>query len=390
MALLSGVRILDFTANAAGPYCTMLLGDMGAEVIKVEPPSGDSARGWGASRPDQRSFLFLAVNRNKRSIVLDLKDPADKDAAHRLVRTADVVVESFAPGVADSLGVGYEQCREIRSDIIYCSISGFGQTGPLSREPGFDMMLQAYSGIMSMNGEPGAPPARIPISALDLMTGSLAYSAVLATLWRRERDGQGDRIDTSLYDAAINLLCYAVPEYTATETSPNRHGGKFPYLAPYEVFEASDDYFYLGVGTESAWRRLCVLLEWTSLTDDPRFSSNSARIANRDELRSLLQQVFSSRTASEWVALLREARIPAALVRHVGDALTDEHCRARGATQPLPGLNGIEAAAHPVKFGALEVAEWTEPPRLGDDSTAIRDTLFARAHTKPDERDSRW
>ena len=378
MPLLSGVRVLDFTANAAGPYCTMLLADMGAEVIKVEPPNGDSARGWGRATPDNRSFLFLAVNRNKRSIVLDLKSPADLEVAHQLIATADVVVESFAPGATERLGIDYAQCRDIRPDLIYCSVSGFGQSGPLRQEPGFDMMLQAFSGIMSMNGEPGAPPARIPISALDLMTGSFAYSAVLASLWRREQDGAGEQIDTSLYDAALNLLCYAVPEYTATKISPSRHGGKFPYLAPYEVFRGSDDYFYLGVGTESAWRRLCAMLDREDLAMDPRYETNSQRVANRESLRSLLDGIFSAAPAREWVAQLRKERIPGALIRNVGEALEDDHCRIREATQNLPGMDGVHAASFPVKFERLELSEWSPPPRLGENSTAIRDSLKTR------------
>lgn len=375
MTLLSGVTVLDFTANAAGPYCTMLLADMGADVIKVEPPTGDSARGWGTGTPDQRSFLFLAVNRNKRSIVLDLKAPGDLRIAHQLIERADVIVESFAPGVADSLGVGLNLCRELRPDVVYCSVSGFGQTGPLRHEPGFDMMLQAYSGIMSINGEPGSPPARIPISTLDLTTGSFAYSAVIAALWRREKCGEGDHIDASLYDSAINLLCYAVPEYTASGQSPTRHGGQFPYLAPYEVFSGSDEYFYLGVGTESAWRKLCLLLNDDELAADPRFSTNPERVTNRDELRRKLEAVFIEGSAASWVEKLREVRIPAALIRTVGDALTDEHCHIREATRALPGLGPVHAATFPIRFERMPLAEWVEPPLLNEGSEHVRSLL---------------
>jgi crotonobetainyl-CoA:carnitine CoA-transferase CaiB-like acyl-CoA transferase len=375
MTLLAGTKVVDFTANAAGPYCTMLLADMGAEVVKIEPPTGDSARGWGEGSPDQRSFLFLAVNRSKRSLVLDLRTEEGLRTAHRLVTDADVVVESFAPGIADKLGVGYDTCRALRPGVIYCSVSGFGQTGPLSREPGFDMMLQAYTGIMSMNGEPGAPPARIPISALDLMTGSLAYSSVIAALWRREKDGVGERIDASLYDSALNLLCYAVPEYTATGRSPGRHGGQFPYLAPYEVFSGRDAFFYLGVGTESAWRKLCGLLDDQDLTSDPRFATNSARVLNRSHLRERLQKVFKMESAEVWVSRFKELRIPAALIRSVGDALTDEHCRARQATAPIPGLGDVHAPSFPVKFDNMKLASWTEPPLLDEAAGYIRDSL---------------
>lgn len=365
MPLLSGLRVVDFTAAAAGPFCTMMLADLGAEVIKIEPPIGDHGRHWGNWHVDNKSFLFFAVNRNKRSVVIDLKSPEGQRQVHRILRRADVVVESFAPGGAEKLGVDYESCRRLSSNVVYCSVSGFGRTGPRRDELGMDMMLQAYTGIMSYTGEPDRPPVRIAVSAIDLMTGSMGFGGIMAALRDRDQTGEGQRIEVSLYDTAMNMLLWAVPQYSAIKRLPAKLGGEFEHQFPYGVFEAADGYFYLGVSTPAHWRRFCAQLGLDELIDDPRFNTNGGRIDRRDELRELLRPVFAKRTLAELIGGLKPAGVPISKIRDVGEAIYDEHAKAREIVLPLPGYPDILVASAPLKMERGFVPEWTDPPDLG-------------------------
>lgn len=365
MSLLAGTKVIDFTAAAAGPFCTMILADLGAEVVKVEPPTGDHGRHWGNWRVDNKSFLFLAVNRNKRSVVVDLKSEAGQRQAHALIRDADVVIESFAPGGAEKLGVDYPSCRQIKPDIVYCSVSGFGRTGPRSDELGMDMMLQAYTGIMSYTGEPDRPPVRIAVSAIDLMTGAMGFGGILAALRDRDSTGKGQHLEVSLYDTAMNMLLWAVPQYSAIKRLPAKLGGEFEHQFPYGVFEAADGYFYLGVSTPAHWRRLCVELGLDDLIDDPRFNTNGGRIDRRDELREILRPVFAAKTLAELLDPLKAAGVPVSKIRDVAEAIYDEHAMAREIVRELPGYPDILVANAPLKLQRGLVEEWTDPPDLG-------------------------
>lgn len=371
MGVLTGKTVLDFTSNAAGPYLTMLLADLGATVIKLESPGrGDAARGWGSARPDGRSFLFLATNRNKRSVALDLKHPRRDEVLKPLIDQSDILVESFGPGAAEKLGVSFSKVSETNPHLVYCSVSGYGRTGPLSHKPGFDMALQAYTGILNMTGEPDGPPVRVPISALDLMTGSMGALAVVAAIGADQ--GNGQHIEVSLYETAMNMLLYAIPQYSLTGTAPQRLGGEFAYLYPYGVFAASDEYFYLGVGSESAWQRFTGAIQMPELRDDPRFATNSDRIEHRDDLRAILATVFAQYSASYWIDLLGDASVPVEPINDVGDAVLDPHAKERGAVVEIPGME--EPALMPgipFKMERGTVEPWGAPPLLGEHTEEV-------------------
>jgi formyl-CoA transferase len=365
MALLSGLRVVEFTAAAAGPYAGMMLADLGAEVIKVEPPRGDHSRQWGSWHVDNKSFMFLAVNRNKGSVIADLMEPEDRAKIHELLKTADIVIESLAPGGSEKLGIDYNTCKSLREDIIYCSISGFGRTGPLRGELGMDMMLQAQTGILSFMGEPDRPPVRVAVSAIDLMTGTMAFAAILAALRDRDSSGKGQFVEASLYDTGINLLLWAVPMWSATGAVPEKFGGEYEQLFPYGVFTASDGYFYLGVSTLAHWRRFCTATGLDELHDDPRFASNTLRVQHRAELREILARYFGDHTLSELADRLKPAGVAFAKILSVDEVLGSEHVRARESIRALPGYEQVMVATAPFRMERGFSEKWTTPPDLG-------------------------
>lgn len=374
--ILHGMRVVDLTAYAAGPYATMLLSDFGAEVIKVEPPgTGDNSRGWGKDSYNGRSYLFIAVNRNKKSIVIDLKAEEGRKVVEDLVRGADIVMESFNIGVAERLGMGYEQLRKIKPDLIYCTISGFGRTGPLRDWPGFDMMLQAYTGLMSITGEPGKPPVRIGPGAIDLMTGALAFGAINAALYHRQRTGEGQAIECSLYDTSISLLNYSAVEYAASGHVQEPSGGQHPHIAPYEVFTAQDRYFFLGVANDRHFERFCDKFGFPELKRDPGFATNAQRVRDRVRLKSLLEVHFANKPAQYWVSGCEEIGIPATLIRRVDEATDDPHAVARGAIVPVPGMGHFRMPGIPIHFGKTPGEVVGEPPTAGRDTGAILASL---------------
>lgn len=350
---LAGVKIVDFTANAAGPAATMLLADFGAEVVKIEPPGGDSTRFWGAARFGESSDLtptFMAMNRNKASVVLDLKSASGIETALALIDTADVVVESFAPGTADRLGIGYEHLKERRPGLIYCSVSGFGQTGPLSARPGFDMLMQAYCGHMSITGAPGQPSVRIGPSAIDLVTGAHAAFGVLVALRHRDATGEGQRIDAALFDAAVYLVGNHLTDCIATGVDAAKFGSQFPLMAPYGIFAAADREFYLGVSSDAMWRRFADAAG-LEIASDPRFATNAGRLQNRAELDGLLVSVFPARTADHWVELAVSLGIPASLLHTLAEVARHEHTAARELLVDA-GVAGIQTVGVPLKLSA--------------------------------------
>jgi crotonobetainyl-CoA:carnitine CoA-transferase CaiB-like acyl-CoA transferase len=365
---LDGIRVVDFTTAMAGPCCSMLLADFGADVLKVEPPGGEGARTWGASRfGEDGSFsaLFVSMNRNKQSTVVDLKTEEGRPRAHALMRDADVVLESFKPGAAERLGVGYETARELRPDVVYCSISGFGQTGPLRERPGYDQLLQAYAGHMSVTGEPGRPSVRIGPSAIDLLTGAHAAYGIVLALRERDRTGAGQRVDTSLYDSSLHLVTHFIADYTGSGRVPGKEGGGFAFLAPYGMFQARDREFYMGVGTDRMFRALCEAIGRPALADHPRFASNPERVAHRDELDAELAPVFAGRDAATWIELCDDLGIPASLVSTIGEVVEQEQARAREMLVDT-GIDGVRTAGIPVKLSETPGTVRRPPPRLGD------------------------
>lgn len=378
---LEGIRVVDFTAAGAGPCCTMLLGDFGAEVIKVEPPEGDHSRIWGVTHfgdDDQFSGLFLAVNRNKASVVLDLKTDEGKESVKRLLATADVVVENWKPGVADRLGVGYEQARALKADVIYCSISGFGQTGPMRDRPGFDNLIQAYVGHMSVTGEKGRPSIRSGISANDILTSAHGAYGIMVALVHRMKTGVGQWIDTSLYETGIHLIGHYIADYTGSGNLLDKTGPYFPFLAPYGVFQAQDREFYMGCGTDKMFERFCAAINRPDLLEDPRFATNGARVANSDELYDLLDPIFKSRSAEEWVQLCVDYNIPTTLVNNIGELVQQEQAAAREMLVPV-GVDDIRTSGIPIKLSHTPGQIRRHPPSLGNDTESILGSLATGA-----------
>ena len=373
MPPLDGIRVLDFTAAMAGPRCGMLLGDFGADVIKIEPPEGDHARRWGVHRygPDgEFSGLFIALNRNKRSLVLDLKTEAGRDAAAALTATADVIIENYRPGVADRLGIGYASVSARNPGVVYCSISGFGQSGPLRERPGLDMLMQAYAGHMSVTGEAGRPSVRNGPSPIDLLAGTSAAFGILLALRERDKTGRGQYLETSLYEAAIEMVAHFIADYTGSGQVPPKSGQYFAFASPYGIFEAADREFYLGASHQRSFEALCAVIGREDLIADPRFGSNADRITNRDALHAELFPIFRSRDAAQWVTLLDAAGIPASLVEDLAEVTRQEQLAARELLLPT-GIDGVDMVGIALKMGLTPGAVRRPPPGLGADTEAI-------------------
>jgi crotonobetainyl-CoA:carnitine CoA-transferase CaiB-like acyl-CoA transferase len=365
---LDGIRVVAFTTIIAGPLAAMFLGDFGADVVKVEPRGGDEARRWGRSGfgPDgQFSAMYLAFNRNQRSVVLDLKSAEGLDHALRLVEGADVVIESFKPGVAARLGVGYDRVSELNPRVVYCSVSGYGQTGPLRDRPGFDTLMQAYAGHMSITGEEGRGSVRIGPSAIDITTGAHAALGIMLALWERERSGRGQLVDVSLYDTALHLVSNVIADYTGSGEEPRRTGGFYPFAAPYGVFEASDRELFVGISNDRRWVEFCRAAGLDELVADERFVTSAARIENRETLNALMAGLFETRTAGEWIALCDEAGVPAGLIESIPEVVGQEQAAARGMIVDT-GVGGARTAGIPIRLSRTPGAVRRAAPRLGD------------------------
>ena len=357
----------------AGPTCCMLLADHGAEVIKLEPVGGDNARTWGVGRygpDDQFSGLFMAFNRNKSSVVIDLKSELGKRQIAELLPTIDVIVENFKPGVAERLGVGYEQAKAARSDVIYCSISGFGQNGPLRDRPALDNLLQAYAGHLSVTGEADRPSVRIGPSSIDLLSGAHAAFGIMLALREREISGEGQRVDTSLYDNAVHLVSHYIAEATGTGDVPGKPGPYFTFLAPYGMFMARDREFYVGISNDPMYVRFCEAIGRPELATDPRFVANADRVGNREILHEILMPIFESREAAELVDVLTAASVPASLINDVLEVADQEQAAAREMVVET-GVDGVKTAGIPIKLSRTPGTIRTPPPRLGADNDAV-------------------
>ncbi|MSU89342.1 CoA transferase [Rhodobacteraceae bacterium 2CG4] len=348
---LDGLRVLDLSQVMAGPFCCMLLGDMGADVIKVEPPGvGDQTRkSMGFRMKGEDSPGFLALNRNKRSIALDLKSEAGRLVLHRLVETADILVENARPGVMKRLHADYDTVSKINPRLIYASISGFGQTGPWATRPGFDLIAQAMSGVLSATGTLGGDPVKCGLPVADLGAGMFAAYGILSAVVGRERSGRGQYIDTSLFDAAVALSVWESTEYWATGNSPQPLGTANRMSAPYQAFRGADGYFVIGAANQRLWLKLCGLLDRPDIRDDPRFLENVDRMNNREELAEVLQRIFVQKPADHWVSALLDIGVPAGPINDYHRALGSDHAQAREAAIRIP---------HPVEgeFNALGFA----------------------------------
>jgi formyl-CoA transferase/CoA:oxalate CoA-transferase len=362
MRPLDGVRVVDVTASLAGPTCTQLLGALGAEVVKVEPPGGDHARAWGPPFVDGMGALFFAANAGKRSVVLDLEE--DREALLDLADSADVLVVSLRPGLAESRGLGAGELRERNARLIHTTIGAYGRGGPLSDRPGYDPLMQAAAGIMSVTGEPGGEPVRVGVSLIDFATGQWAAIGILAALLERDRTGAGCTIDTSLYESALYAMSSHVAAYEAGGDVPGRHGSAFPLIAPYELFPTSDGAVMIAAGSDALWERLRGALE---LADDERFRTNPDRVAHREELFDAIAETLRTRTSADWEARLTEAGVPVSPVRDLSEVLAHEQTRALGIVQQLGGGTTV---ALPLRFDGERPRYSSPPPPLGGQAEA--------------------
>ncbi|MFG2123477.1 CaiB/BaiF CoA transferase family protein [Streptomyces sp. NPDC048710] len=371
---LSGVRVVDLSKILAGPYVTMSLADLGADVIKVEhPDGGDPTRGWGPPFQGPDATYFLAANRNKRSVTLDLKSPEGQEAAHRLIATADVVVENFRPGSSLARGFDHRELSERYPRLVVLHISAFGESGPLRDEPGYDMVAQAAAGLMSLTGEPDGPPVRAGYAMGDLGAALFGIIGVTSALVERERTGRGQYVTTSLYESLLALHVNWATGYFATGERPARLGSGHPSLVPYQAYPASDGHFVIAVGNDAQFRKLCAVLGHPEWADDPRFATNRARVDNRSALNTGLNAVLAGATVVHWCGLLKDAGVPVTPIRTLDEVYDCPQTEALGIVQKAdhPLVGPLRQVAFPVNFRGERPPVRTAPPTLGQHSEDV-------------------
>lgn len=371
---LAGLVVLDFTRVLSGPYCTMLLGDMGARVIKIEHPGrGDDTRAWGPPFIGAESAYFLSINRNKESVTLDLKNPAAPAIVHALLERADVLVENFRPGTMDRLGLGYSALADRYPRLVYCSISGFGQTGPRRREAGYDAVVQAEGGLMSITGDANGPPYRLGVAISDIVSGMFAAQGIAMALLARQRSGHGQLVDIGMLDATTALLTYQAAICFATGTPPPRMGNRHPTIVPYETFEAADGNIVIAVGNDEQWRRFCETAGLNDVAADARFVTNRLRIEHYAVLRPLLADQIRRRRRDEWLRDFKSAGVPCGAVRDVGEVLSDPQLAEREMVLSVDHatLGAVRVLGVPVKLSQSPGSVHSAPPALGQHTDSI-------------------
>lgn len=380
---LDGIRIVDFTQVAAGPTCTMMLADRGADVIKVEAPSGDLGRQLGPPWQNGQSVIFMALNRNKRSIVLDLKTRDGIEVAKQLIAQSDILVESFRPGVMSRLGLGYDVVRQLKSDIIYCSISAYGQQGAFNEKPGVDGIVQAVSGLMSVCGFPDGEPSKVQAPVIDMTTGFLATIAVQDALLHRAATGKGQWLDVSMYASAMQLQQVSLASYLSTKEVPVPCGSAAPYSAPNEAYPTKDGWIMVAAYHPQRWPEFCALLGLNALADDARFNSSTNRVMNRQELASLVAPAMRARTTAEWISTFENADIICAPVADYADVTASPLFNDGNFTSKFDQADAGEIEVigpfDPSASRCLSVSRIKAPPRLGEDTQDILEYLAAQA-----------
>ena len=373
---LSGIRVLDLTQVAAGPFCSMLLADFGAEVIKIEiPKQGDALRKWGPPFIGGESVYFLGLNRNKKSMTLNLKSEKGREIFLELVKRSDVIIENFRPGTMEKLGLTYELLKSINPKIVYARISGYGQIGPYSKRGGYDLLIQGESGLISVTGEADRPPgAKVGVAIVDFGAGMYAAIGILLALLHRQRTGKGQIIDIALFDTAISWMLQPIGSYLATGKVPERSGTIHPVAAPYQAFKTKDDvYITIGCAVDEHWRKLCEILGVKELAEDPRFATNPKRVENREELTKKLSRIFLTRSRAEWLKILSEAEIPCAPVNTVDKVVNDAQVLYRQMLVEIdhPTAGKIKVTGIPVKLSEVTTQKMTPPPLLGQHTKEI-------------------
>ena len=377
MQPLRGIRVLDLSRVLAGPFCTMSLGDLGAEIIKVEEPgSGDETRGFGPPFVKGVSTYFLSINRNKKSLAVNLKHPDGLGLVQALAARSDVVVENFRPGVAERLGLGPDRLRGENLRLIYCSISGFGHQGlaEYCKLPGYDAVMQGLAGLQHLTGQPGGPPTKVGISIADILTGMTAMQAILLALYSRERSGIGSRLDISMFDSTVQSLTFQAAAHLIANRNPGRLGNRHASIVPYETFQAKDGYLNLAVANDGQFKKLCQLLGTPALAEDPRFAKNRSRVENREELVEKLGTVFRTRPVQEWVRSLQAAGIPAGAILDLAQLLAHPQLAARGMLVNVdhPVIGKIRMVGSPINAPPPDEATgFLPPPALGEHTEQI-------------------
>ncbi len=372
-AALENIKVLDLTRTLAGPFCTMMLGDMGADVIKIEEPErGDETRSWTPFWNGE-STQFVSFNRNKRSLSLNLREKEGLDIVRALAKDADVMIESFRAGALDRMGLGYEEISAINPGIIYGSISGYGRTGPMAEKPGYDLIIQAYSGLMDLTGEPDGLPLRVGFSLVDLFTGMMCFGSVVTALYHRRETGQGQRLEAALLDGQVAALSYHATAYMATGVVPQRMGSGHPSLVPYQSFQASDGYFILGVANQGLWERFCEGIGHAELLTDPRFKTNDDRVANRAACVEALGAIFREKTVAEWVDKIEQCGVPCGPINQVDDVVNNPQVNARNMIAQLehPNVPDLRIPNSPLKLAETPAVIKRPPPLLGQHNDEI-------------------
>ena len=371
---LAGMRVVDMTSSLAGPYCTLLLGSLGADVVKVEHPErGDEARAWGPPFWSGESTMYLGANAGKRSFGLDVKDPRGLEAARRLIDSSDVFVQSLRAGTAEKLGLGGDEMRERNPRLVYCNLGAFGRKGPLAMDAGYDPLLQAFSGIMSVTGETGRGPVRAGVSLIDQGTGTWAAFAIMAALWQRESSGVGCTVDVSLFETALGYMTNPSLGFLATGNAPRANGTGYPSIVPYQVFAARDGNLMVAAANDRLFASLCAALGLGELPTDPRFAHNPDRVANKEALLPLLEAKIGERSRDELVAMLRDAGVPAAPVQDAGEVWNHPQTEAINIKQALPHPDVPDFVTYgvPFQFDGERPQFRSAPPRLGEHSAEV-------------------
>lgn len=377
MQPLQNIRVLDLSRVLAGPYCTMVLGDLGAEVVKVEPPEGDETRGWGPPFAGGESAYYLCVNRNKRGMVVNLKTEEGKDILRELAMQSDVLVENFRPGTLKKFGLDFEALHEINSRLIYCSISGFGQTGPLKDMPGYDFMIQAMGGVMSITGEPDGEPMKVGVAVADLFAGQNAVIAILAALQARTFTGEGQSIDIALFDSELGWLANVASNFLISGNNPKRYGNAHANIVPYQSFQASDGWLVVAVGNDKQFESFCNVIGRPELARDERFATNSARVQNRDVLIPMLKPLFMEKTVESWLSLIG-GQFPCGPINDFEQVFSMPHVQEREMLVEMqhPTIGELPLVGSPLKMGGTPVQYKSPPPLMGEHTTdVLRDVL---------------
>jgi len=377
MQPLQNIRVLDLSRVLAGPYCTMVLGDLGAEVIKVEPPEGDETRGWGPPFAGGESAYYLCVNRNKRGMVVNLKTEDGRNILRELALKSDVLVENFRPGTLKKFGLDYETLHGLNPRLVFCSISGFGQTGPLRDMPGYDFMIQAMGGIMSITGEPEGEPMKVGVAVADLFAGQNAVIAILAALQARTFTGEGQFIDIALFDSQLGWLANVASNFLISGRNPKRYGNAHANIVPYQSFRAKDGWLVVAVGNDKQFEAFCAVIEKLELASDARFMTNQARVENREALVFILKPVFLEKSVDEWLSLIGD-KFPCGPINNFEQVFAMPHVEEREMLVQMkhPTIGALPLVGSSLKMGGTPISYRLPPPLMGEHTNSILKDLL--------------